>query len=111
MKGKLIIFLFLMLTLFLLWIIIILQFYVLGGNMLNLLNTTFIEMISRPGIIAGIICVVLGTAIAILAVRLTRAIRKASEYNPNDILAIILKSVGLVIVVVGFILIAVMSFN
>lgn len=75
--------------------------------MLAQLGLSFGEMISNPGVITGIILAVLGLVLAILAVRLTRAIRKADNYDPNDKLVLIFKVIGLVLVLVGLIVMSV----
>lgn len=72
---------------------------------------SFLDMISNAGVITGIILTILGVVLAIISVRLTRAIRKADNYNPDDKLVIVFKVIGLVLVLVGFITMAVSSFN
>lgn len=79
--------------------------------MLSQLCITFGEMLKKPGVITGIVLVILGLVLSILAVRLTRAIRKAEEYNPNDKLVLVFKTIGLVLVLVGFLLMGLTSFN
>ena len=79
--------------------------------MLSQLCVSFAEMISQPGVITGIILAVLGIVLAVIAVRLTRAIRKADSYNPDDKLVIIFKVIGLVLILAGFITMAVSSFQ
>lgn len=79
--------------------------------MLAQLSITFGEMMSNPGVISGIILVVVGLVMSIIATRLTRAIRKADKYDPNDKIAVTIKVFGLILILVGFILMAALSFN
>lgn len=77
--------------------------------MLAQLGISFGEMLGKTGVIVGIILAILGVVLAVLAVRLTRAIRKAEEYDPNDKLVLIFKVVGLVLILVGFVTMALSS--
>ena len=70
----------------------------------NLLAVTFVEFIQRPNVIIGIVLAVLGIALAILARRITRAIRKTKDVQNNDNVLIGFKVAGLVLILVGFIL-------
>lgn len=79
--------------------------------MLSQLGISFVEMITQPGVIVGMIMVILGTVLSIISTRLVRFIRKADKYDPNDKLVIIFKICGIVLMLVGLILMALLSLN
>lgn len=79
--------------------------------MLAQLGIGFIEMVTAPGVITGMIMVILGAVLSIISTRLVRFIRKADKYDPNDKLVIIFKVIGIVLMLVGLILMAVLSIN
>lgn len=79
--------------------------------MLTQLGIGFIEMITQPGVIIGILMVILGTVLSIISTRLVRFIRKADNYDPNDKLVVVFKILGIILMLVGLVLMAVLSIN
>lgn len=79
--------------------------------MLAQLGIGFLEMLMAPGVITGMILIVLGAVLSIISTRLVRVIRKADKYDPNDKLVIVFKVIGIVLMLVGLILMAVLTIN
>ena len=79
--------------------------------MLTQLGIGFVEMITQPGVILGMVMVILGAVLSIISTRLVRFIRKADNYDPNDKLVVIFKICGIILMLVGLILMALLSMN
>ena len=75
--------------------------------MINLLGFSFIAFISRPVVDIGLILLVIGLVTVILAKRITRVERHSNEVSNKDRLYVMLKIIGLVIMLAGFICISV----
>ncbi|MBQ8522550.1 MAG: hypothetical protein IJ458_02660 [Clostridia bacterium] len=72
-----------------------------------ILGVTFSEFIQKGNVIIGIILAILGVACWLLAMHITKAIRKTETIKPNDTILIACKVVGLVSILVGMVLIAI----
>ncbi len=73
---------------------------------LNLLLADFLTVLTKPNMISAIILLIIGLSISLLATRITKAIRKSSEIKTDDKVVISFQIVGLVLMVVGFVLMA-----
>jgi uncharacterized protein YjeT (DUF2065 family) len=72
----------------------------------------FIDLLTyleRPTVIIGLICLVVGTSLALLAGRIAVAFDKTSVGNVPSKLESTLKIIGVCVLTVGFILIAIPS--
>ncbi len=67
---------------------------------------TFLE---RPTVIIGLVCLVVGTSIALLASRIANAVNKNENNDAPSKVDTTLKIIGVCAIVVGFILIAIPS--
>lgn len=67
---------------------------------------TFLE---RPTVIIGLVCLVVGTSIALLASRIANAVNKNENNDAPSKVDTALKIIGVCTIVVGFILIAIPS--
>lgn len=67
---------------------------------------TFLE---RPTVIIGLVCLVVGTSIALLASRIANAVNKNENNDAPSKVDTTLKIIGVCTIVVGFILIAIPS--
>ncbi|MBQ9795858.1 MAG: hypothetical protein IJW36_02735 [Clostridia bacterium] len=65
-----------------------------------------LEFLLRYTVIAGIVCAVIGTAICMMAKRITMAKRQQVEIDRKDRLYVGLQCVGLFFILLGMILIA-----
>ena len=74
--------------------------------MYYLLCKTLMEFIERPMVIVGLAFIIVGVALAFLARRIARAVRHNNEIDTNDKAFLFPKITGLVLVIAGFILIA-----
>ena len=63
-----------------------------------------LDFLLRYTVITGIIFAIIGTAICMMAKRVTMAKRKQVEINPNDRFYIALKLIGLALILVGMII-------
>ena len=65
------------------------------------------DFIERPMVIVGLSLIIVGVALAFLARRIARAVRHSNVVESNDKAFLIPKITGLVMVIAGFVLIAV----
>ena len=65
------------------------------------------DFIERPLVIVGLSLIIVGVALAFLARRIARAVRHSNNVESNDKAFLIPKITGLVMVIAGFVLIAV----
>ena len=72
-----------------------------------LICKTLMDFIERPMVIVGLSLIIVGVALAFLARRIARAVRHSNVVESNDKAFLIPKITGLVIVIAGFVLIAV----
>lgn len=72
-----------------------------------ILGVTFSEFIQKTNVIVGIIFAILGVACWLLAMNITKYIRKNNEIKPNDTVLIGFKVAGLVSILIGMVLIAI----
>lgn len=72
-----------------------------------LLAVTLIEYLQRPNVILSVMLAVFGVAFALLAKRITRAIRKTKDVRDDDAILVVLKIIGLMLILVGLILMVV----
>ena len=71
----------------------------------------FIDLLTyleRPTVIIGLVCLVVGSSIALLAGRIADAVNKTPTNQPSKVESV-LKVIGVCIMVAGFILIAIPS--
>lgn len=72
-----------------------------------LICKTLMDFIERPMVIVGLSLIIVGVALAFLARRIARAVRHSNVVESNDKAFLIPKITGLVMVIAGFVLIAV----
>ena len=65
----------------------------------------FVRRIQMPAVIVALAFAIVGVALAILAKRIARAVRKSDEIQENDAILISLKVVGLVLLFVSVLII------
>jgi uncharacterized protein YacL len=65
----------------------------------------FVNRISTPAVIVALIFAVVGLALAIMAKRVARAVRKSNEIDDKDAVYISFKAVGLVFLFVAVLII------
>lgn len=75
--------------------------------MTNLLGVSLIEFLNQPLIIIGLILLAIGIATVCLAKRITRVARQQNEIDGEDKLCTTFKVIGLLIILAGFICVAV----
>ena len=75
--------------------------------MINMLGVSLIEFLNQPLIIIGLILLAFGIATVILAKRMTRVARQQNEIDQADKIYTAFKIVGLLLILAGFICIAV----
>ena len=75
--------------------------------MINMLGVSLIEFLNQPLIIIGLILLAFGIATVILAKRMTRVARQQNEIDQADKIYTAFKIVGLLLILAGFIFIAV----
>ena len=73
---------------------------------MRLLGITFNEFIQKGNVIVGIILAILGVATWLLAVNMTRAVRKTNSIKQNDTVLVTCRVIGLVALLIGMVLIA-----
>ena len=71
---------------------------------LGLLLESFESVITDPIYIASIVFASLGIACALIAKKVTKAVRKTEQVDPKDKLYLMLKVVGLGLILAGFVL-------
>lgn len=71
---------------------------------LSLLGIELSNLLARPEMITSLILVVVGSALAILAKRITKTVRKSNDVSQDDKVLLTLKIIGLVLILFGFIL-------
>lgn len=71
---------------------------------LGLLLESFEQVITDPIYIASIIFAALGIACALIAKRITKAVRKTDNVDPKDKVYLMLKIAGLAMILAGFVL-------
>ena len=72
-----------------------------------ILGITFKEFIAKGNVIAGIICAIVGVAIWLLAINVTKSVRKTEVVKHDDTVLIGCKVAGLVMLLIGMVLIAI----
>ena len=75
--------------------------------MTNLLGVTLIQFLNQPLIIIGLILLAIGIATVTLAKRITRVARQSNNVDHNDKMYVTFKVIGLLLIVAGFICVAV----
>ena len=75
--------------------------------MINMLGVSLIQFLSNPLIIVGLILLAFGIATVCLAKRITRVARQTNKVDQNDKVYVAFKVVGLLLMIAGFILVAV----
>lgn len=87
------------------------------GNILSVftdfMSTYFkgvVSMLKSVDIIIGISFAILGVAVAVLARRITRVIRKRNDVEDNDSALIAIKTIGLVLMLIAFLILVFNSF-
>lgn len=65
---------------------------------------TLLQMLSNTTVITSMIFMAVGLSVALLAKRITKAVRKTSDIQDSDKLYIVLKALGLVFMMVGLFL-------
>lgn len=73
---------------------------------MRLLGITFNEFIQKGNVIVGIILAILGVATWLLAVNITKAVRKTASVKQNDTVLVTCRVIGLVALLIGMVLIA-----
>ena len=73
---------------------------------MKLLGITFNEFIQKGNVIVGIILAILGVAMWLLAVNITKAVRKTAGIRQNDTVLVTCRVIGLVLILIGMVLIA-----
>ena len=73
---------------------------------MKLLGITFNEFIQKGNVIVGIILAILGVAIWLLAVNITKAVRQTTAIKQNDTVLVTCRVIGLVALLIGMVLIA-----
>ncbi len=73
---------------------------------MRLLGITFNEFIQKGNVIVGIILAILGVAMWLLSVNITKAVRKTNAIKQNDTVLVTCRVVGLVSILIGMVLIA-----
>jgi hypothetical protein len=73
---------------------------------MRLLGITFNEFIQKGNVIVGIILAILGVAMWLLAVNITKAVRRTASIKQNDTVLVTCRVVGLVSILIGMVLIA-----
>lgn len=73
---------------------------------MRLLGITFNEFIQKGNVIVGIILAILGVAMWLLAVNITKAVRRTDSIKQNDTVLVTCRVVGLVSILIGMVLIA-----
>lgn len=71
------------------------------------LATSLLEHLQKPNVIVALILAVFGICFALLAKRTARAFRHKSEIPDDDMIMVIMKIVGLVMILVALILMVV----
>lgn len=75
--------------------------------MINLLGVSLIQFLHNPLIIVGLILLSFGIATCVLAKRITRVARQQNEIDPEDKMYTAFKIIGLLLILAGFICIAI----
>ena len=75
--------------------------------MTNMLGVSLIQFLSNPLIIVGLILLAFGIATVCLAKRITRVARQTNRVDQNDKIYVAFKVVGLLLMVAGFVFVAV----
>lgn len=75
--------------------------------MVNLLGVSLVQFLNNPLIIIGLILLACGIATCVLAKRITRVARQQNEIEENDRMYTGFKITGLLMIVAGFICVAV----
>ena len=72
-----------------------------------LLATSLLERLTMSNVILGIVLAIVGLSFSLLATRFARMVRKTSHVDPNDRVVIIMKSFGLVLILIALIVIVI----
>lgn len=78
------------------------------NTFLNVFDTfaeNFVRRLQMPAIIVAIVFAVVGLALAILARRIARVVRKSNEINDSDSILITVKAIGLVCLFISVLII------
>jgi len=75
--------------------------------MINMLGVSLIEFLNQALIIIGLILLAFGIATCVLAKRITRVARQQNEIDPEDRMYTAFKIIGLLLILAGFVCIAV----
>lgn len=75
--------------------------------MINMLGVSLREFLNQPLIIIGLILLAFGIATVVLAKRMTRVARQQNEVDPDDKICTTFKVVGLLLILAGFVCVAV----
>lgn len=73
----------------------------------NLLGVSIAQFLGRPLIAVGLILLVIGLVTVCLAKRITRVARQSNNISSKDKLYVILKTIGLLVMLAGFICVSV----
>lgn len=74
------------------------------GNFMSTYFKGVVTMLKSVDILIGICFAILGVAVAVLARRTTRIIRKRNDIDDNDPALIAFKTVGLVLMLIAFLI-------
>ena len=75
--------------------------------MLNMLLTTLMERLTMTNMILGIALAIIGLSCSILSTRIARMVRKSSNVSPNDRVIIVMKTFGLIFMLLALIIIVI----
>lgn len=68
-----------------------------------LAENSLLSFLSNPFIIVALIFLIIGISMALLASKITATVRKTNQVAKNDKLLIILKTIGTIIICLGFV--------
>ena len=68
-----------------------------------LAENSLLSFLSNPFIIVALILLIIGISMALLASKITATVRKTNQVAKNDKLLIILKTIGTIIICLGFV--------
>ena len=75
--------------------------------MINMLGVSLRDFLNQPLVIIGLILLAFGIATVVLAKRMTRVARQQNEVDPDDKICTTFKVVGLLLILAGFVCVAV----
>jgi len=71
---------------------------------MSLLAMSVWEYISQTNVIIGLSLVIIGIVIAMLAMRITRVVRRTNQVSSNDSLVLAMRIIGLIFILAGCII-------